>query len=403
MKRILLIAGCHRSGTSVLTQALGCLGWQLPANPIPANSGNPGGYWEPLELVDFNEKLLWQLGRGWLDPKPFSPDDLEGLATGVLLDQAQELLSAAFPGSGIPVVKDPRFSLLLPFWRKVFSRMGVSPSVLIAVRPPAEVIASLARRDHLASRHGEALWQSYNLQAEAASRGMIRGMIHFDRLRAAPRETLQEGLTAIGVRAVFEDEAWQAVEAVVRKSNGTLAPAPCMDMTQTIENLSRLSGSPMDEMAWEQVNRQWRENWRNEEPGPGPSALALSHPETHIAAARREAGNGRAGACLAEARRAAAMLAGSENALRHLHLALSPVFEQAGSLGEALAEAEAASRGGAPDPGAMALIGKLHYHLANYATAEEFYDAAIALDPGNPALESALAEVIRRRRAIAAA
>ena len=52
-RRVILVLGMHRSGTSALTTALGHLGAVLPRDPMPASADNPGGYQESRAIARF--------------------------------------------------------------------------------------------------------------------------------------------------------------------------------------------------------------------------------------------------------------------------------------------------------------------------------------------------------------
>ena len=47
-RRVILVLGMHRSGTSVLTRLLALCGGDLPKTVMKPNYANPTGFWEPL-------------------------------------------------------------------------------------------------------------------------------------------------------------------------------------------------------------------------------------------------------------------------------------------------------------------------------------------------------------------
>jgi len=91
MKEIVFILGMHRSGTSMLAQALDRLGIPIPGSLLPATADNPNGYWEPRELVSPNNKTLQALGRPWWDDRPFERQGFANEQSG-FLRQAVPLL-----------------------------------------------------------------------------------------------------------------------------------------------------------------------------------------------------------------------------------------------------------------------------------------------------------------------
>jgi hypothetical protein len=66
----LVVLGMHRSGTSAITRTVNLLGVPLGASDdlMPANEGNPTGYWESRALVDLNDEILACFGGSWSAP-----------------------------------------------------------------------------------------------------------------------------------------------------------------------------------------------------------------------------------------------------------------------------------------------------------------------------------------------
>ncbi len=58
-KQVLIIAGMHRSGTSLLAAALGAAGVDLARGLMAAADGNnEKGFFENLDFVELHEKIL---------------------------------------------------------------------------------------------------------------------------------------------------------------------------------------------------------------------------------------------------------------------------------------------------------------------------------------------------------
>ena len=149
-RRLILAVGMHRSGTSLLGSLLGGLGVSLPGQLIPADEANPEGYHEWDRIVDLQERLLVELDRWWPSEEGLQPLPegwLEHPATLRTRRELVELLSSHLQGSGPWAVKDPRTSLLLPLWRSVAAELDLNLQLVLALRHPAEVAASLIHRD----------------------------------------------------------------------------------------------------------------------------------------------------------------------------------------------------------------------------------------------------------------
>jgi hypothetical protein len=177
-----LVLGMHRSGTSAMTQLLSLAGAQLPANVMPGDEHNAQGYFEPWRIAIFNDERLRAAGSAWDDvfayPCPAVPDT----EAGAWRDRAVALFDEEFAGRRHPLMKDPRVTVLLPFWRQVFAAAGVSARCVIPVRHPLAVAGSLAGRDGFAPEKSVLLWSAYMLAAEAYSRDLPRAFVDYDAL-----------------------------------------------------------------------------------------------------------------------------------------------------------------------------------------------------------------------------
>lgn len=179
----LFVLGMHRSGTSALTRVLNLLGMHLGDQLLGAREGNAAGHWEPIPVIELNERLLAALGRTWDDPREMGPGWLQNSAVQALLPEASLLLKRDYLSRPNWSIKDPRLSRLLPFWLQAAQhQVGVRLSAVIAVRHPWEVASSLNRRDGVALSKGMLLWLQHTTDALAASQGMMRAVVGFDDL-----------------------------------------------------------------------------------------------------------------------------------------------------------------------------------------------------------------------------
>lgn len=144
-----LIIGMHRSGTSLLSKILNELGFELGANLVPADAGNPDGYWEDQSIVQINREILkdsvpkegpcWP-DWGWSNSGSFQPEAPCKAATPDALAYLQHRHKTSRRGSPWGW-KDPRTTLLLPFW------LSLSPKakVIAVYRQPWDTVAALHR------------------------------------------------------------------------------------------------------------------------------------------------------------------------------------------------------------------------------------------------------------------
>ncbi len=187
-RSLVCITGMHRSGTSLATRALELLGVSLgaPEGLLAPGPDNPAGYFENKAIQELDDELLAHLGGSWDQPPTLS----QGWADDPGLDSFRSRAAAVLVHDFGPVApdhpdrligfKDPRVSLLLPFWRTVVSVR----TTVVVVRAPAEVAASLARRNGIEPPQSALLWLRYVLAAAGNDPGHLLIAQHdfFDQL-----------------------------------------------------------------------------------------------------------------------------------------------------------------------------------------------------------------------------
>ncbi len=169
--RAVCVTGMHRSGTSFVAGALGRLGVSLgrPDRMLKPGPDNPKGYFEIKALQQLDDEILSQLGGAWDQPPVLDPGWEHDPSLAQLRERASAVLDDAFgpDGARAPVIawKDPRLSLLLPFWRTVTP----IATTIVVVRDPVEVAASLAVRGYaVGAAQAASLWLRYVFAAIAA-------------------------------------------------------------------------------------------------------------------------------------------------------------------------------------------------------------------------------------------
>jgi hypothetical protein len=184
----IIVLGMHRSGTSALTGALALLGGVLPRTLMEPSDDNPRGYGESKRIAHLNDRLLRSAGIGWRDPVAIPDQWFSPWRRVIHIAQIRRLLASEYVERGTILVKDPRICRLLPLWRWGLRSAGVTPKVLLVIRDPYEVAASLASRAHnpvvrqaavRSSALSLVLWLRYVLEAERSSRGLPRKLIEF--------------------------------------------------------------------------------------------------------------------------------------------------------------------------------------------------------------------------------
>ncbi len=192
-ERLIVVLGMHRSGTSAITRGLKALGVELGDNLYaPDPEINAKGYWEDADLAGLNIRLLGALGSEWHDTRPLPSDFVDRLASDGFLPEAVELLQAKLKSHRVFGFKDPRNSLLLPFWKRAFTHLDLRVGYVLAVRNPLSVIESLARRDRFDFKKSAQLWLMHTVHMmESTSTECERAIVDYDVLMETPGEVLR--------------------------------------------------------------------------------------------------------------------------------------------------------------------------------------------------------------------
>jgi hypothetical protein len=162
------------------------MGGDLPENLLPGSEENPKGYFEPQAIVERNDVILRAMGREWFDvgPTAFTQEDLA-----VLRAQAAplaETLASEYGSAALPIIKDPRISVLLPAWKEVTQTLPGGAAFIVAYRHPAAVSKSLGQRNDFTPFHCVALWLHCLLRAEIGTRGLKRAFVNANTLVSDP-------------------------------------------------------------------------------------------------------------------------------------------------------------------------------------------------------------------------
>lgn len=178
-RRQIAVLGMHRSGTSVVAQLIAAMGAYAgeDAKLPKGDAFNPSGYWEHRDVVALNEEILRSLDASWGAPlqipqTPPSPAFVERART----------IAQTLAAHGTSVLKDPRMSILFPYWRDALD----NPACVLVWREPAAVARSLESRDDIPLPAGLALWEEYTRAMLVATRGVPRVLVSYEELVADP-------------------------------------------------------------------------------------------------------------------------------------------------------------------------------------------------------------------------
>jgi hypothetical protein len=196
------VAGMHRSGTSMVARLLNLAGVSLgpERDMIPAGPDNPEGFWEHAGFVAVNDEILARLGGTCLTPPPM-PASWELRPEIDLLRGVAAAFVARVAGAEPWGWKDPRNSLTLPFWQRLIPDLRV----VVCVRNPLEVAASLGARNGIPPDVALDLWLTHYVRLMAAADRCV--VTHYDAYFDDPASELARVLSLLGIRSARREVA----------------------------------------------------------------------------------------------------------------------------------------------------------------------------------------------------
>lgn len=154
----IIVAGMHRSGTSLTASMLAGAGVDLGSRLLGAGLGNARGHFEDLDFKELHGRSLegWGIGEAGFTCQP-------GLRMPFFLRARAEALAAERAAAGLPWGwKDPRTVLFLEDWSEILP----GAFHVVVFRPPWEVVDSFFRRGDAAfvlnPPFAVAVWLHYN-------------------------------------------------------------------------------------------------------------------------------------------------------------------------------------------------------------------------------------------------
>ncbi|RYG15247.1 MAG: glycosyl transferase, partial [Chitinophagaceae bacterium] len=204
IKKLIVVLGMHRSGTSTVMNALSCMGVSLGDELLPPGIDNPKGFFEDKSFNALNIEMLDKIGQYWFSLSLVTDEHVDYLISLGYLEKAIDLLNKKIEGSAIFGFKDPRVSKLLKFWKIVFSRVNCEVEYVLCLRHPLSVANSLLKRNKTPIVKGYWLWLSYNLSVIAELERDRFFALDYDELMERPTEKINELANYLNL-AVNED------------------------------------------------------------------------------------------------------------------------------------------------------------------------------------------------------
>jgi hypothetical protein len=133
----LIVAGFHRSGTSLVCQLLHRAGLFLGYDLLGATFSNPRGHFEDTEIIDVHEQILADNGQTWLISEPFLP-----VITESHWRRMERVIQRRNAEHNLWGFKDPRVCSFIMIWKHLLP----NAKALLIYRHFSDTTYSLARR-----------------------------------------------------------------------------------------------------------------------------------------------------------------------------------------------------------------------------------------------------------------
>lgn len=187
----------HRCGTSMVAGILAKCGYDFgsASELLPANQSNSLGYFENEKIAyRVNDAIFSHFGGSWHNPPELPPGWQSKPELEHLRSRAKAVVDS-YGGHQNWAWKDPRASLLVPFWEQLVPDM----TYIICVRNPIDVARSLQQRDGLSMQEATGLWHQYVSSALAQTSDSRRIIVFYEDFFEAPRAALTKLLEFLDV------------------------------------------------------------------------------------------------------------------------------------------------------------------------------------------------------------
>ncbi|MED5249008.1 MAG: hypothetical protein VYB82_01125, partial [Pseudomonadota bacterium] len=206
--KLIVVSGMHRSGTSFLSRIISRLGAFFPGPLIKSDAFNPAGYLENISITSIHDQLLVDLGRTWSGRNGHQPLPEQWRSHPSTISASRKVKTLLddylSEDHSCIAIKDPRISLLLPFWHDVCRKIDADVVFVFALRHPAAVAESLVRRDQFTVGmniwRSQLLWRRYN--SAIVEESDDTGPVFFEHTswKTAPEKQMQRLCSCTGLR-----------------------------------------------------------------------------------------------------------------------------------------------------------------------------------------------------------
>src|SRR3989344_389195 len=199
-RTVVCVAGCMRSGSSMITHILNICGMNLGAQIDllePDRTGNPAGYWENVKFLQANKVIMQTIDEAsgkFTKQKAANTARISSLEEAYM--KAFEFLNTELKG-GFVGWKDPNNSFTVGFWKNVVPGL----KVILCVRNPFDVAMSISESPLHGLNFEQALqlWQQSTSCVYKAIGPQDLIITHFENYFIRPEQEIHRLLQALGV------------------------------------------------------------------------------------------------------------------------------------------------------------------------------------------------------------
>ena len=206
-RKIVIVLGMHRSGTSLTSSVLSSLGVDM-SDDIEVMISNARGHWERRELVRFHDRVLQLFERDWYDSRHAFDLPSEWWTQPQVRDIRDEMiawLTTRLQQVRLFGFKDPRTARMLPMWDEICAKLNLDPCYVYCVRNPNQVAASLIARDGIEIRDTEYRWMVYNSHVVLGVRNRSTCIISYEDWFSESGKNITKLMSHLGIVWPFEN------------------------------------------------------------------------------------------------------------------------------------------------------------------------------------------------------
>ena len=287
-RRVVVVLGMHRSGTSLVAGCLQQIGVNFGPRLMPPNADNPRGYFEHNDVVNLHDRLLLALNRSWDETAPFPPEWWHDERLRSYRVELLGILRRDFPVAPLWGLKDPRLCLLLPWWETIWPETNSRPLFILVHRKPAEVAASLARREGMSNAKSYRLWLRHALEAERWTRSHDRVLVDFGDFLADEATALAPICHRLGLPEIATRDRTRMADRNLGRTGETSCSQPPSIVAEA-EHALMLGLAGNDPAMFSELDRLDRQSSESETMPDQPPLEVIRDLQRQLEASRKQA------------------------------------------------------------------------------------------------------------------